>query len=239
MKAKICAYCSNPFDQAAGSRKRICCSRACAAQYSHKARGGNPWTAEEVEWLERRVGAVPFYELVKKYHSYCRRNGLPSRTDLAVQLKIKRIVKAEKVTRKCVYDNWTVKELAMQLGISEDRVRRWCSRGLPRRTASGSRLSAIRRSDLKQWMLDNPERCSDIEAYLLEAVLDDAKAVAQIKETPPALTGFPKAVYCLDTGKTYPSVRAAARDVFISRHALQGSLRRGGRSAGYRWRWVS
>ena len=48
-----------------------------------------------------------------------------------------------------------------------------------------------------------------------------------------------RSVYCVETGQTYPSGAAAARDLGVNRNAIYNSIRHGHRAGGRHWSWTN
>ena len=234
---QTCAYCGREFPKPL--RKRFCCDRSCAAKLARQRLGVAPWSEEEADYLRERSGSVPFPLLIRNFVAHGKNKGWPSRTKVAIEVKLKRLHRVENLQRKCTLDNWTMRELARCLGISHDRVRSWCrTGGLPCKKIARNQ-SAIRRVDLKRWLMEHPEKAADVERYLLEAVLDDNQVADFVLSHEPDTRGYSRPVICLDTGLRFSSAKAASRASYASPGCVAKACRTGGRAAGKRWAWAS
>ena len=234
---QACAYCGRDFPKPL--RKRLCCDRTCAAKLARVKLGIAPWSEVEIDYLRERCEAMPHNQIIYGFRRKAKDSGWPERSQAAVEMKLKRLRKAENLRRKCTLNNWTIRELARCLGISHDRVRSWCrTGGLPRRKIARNQ-SAISKADLKRWLMEHPGKAADVELYLLESVLDDPKAAAFIIDHEPDIRGYSRPVVCLDNGARFRSAREASRASYASPGCVSKACSTGGRAAGKRWAWAS
>jgi transcriptional regulator with XRE-family HTH domain len=182
---------------------------------------------------------MPHNQIIYGFRRKAKDSGWPERSQAAVEMKLKRLRKAENLRRKCTLNNWTIRELARCLGISHDRVRSWCRIGGLRCKKIAHNQSAVLRADLKRWLMDHPGKGADIERYLLEAVLDDKNAVDFILSHEPDTRGYSRPVICLDNGMRFSSAKAASRASYLSPGCVASACRTNGKAAGKRWAWAS
>jgi len=234
---QACAYCGREFTKPL--HKRLCCDRSCAAKLARVRLGITPWSDEENEYLTERSGSIPHPLLIRNFVAHGKNKGWPTRTKTAIEVKLKRLQRAENLQRKCTLNNWTIRELARCLDISHTRVRSWCRiGGLPSKKISHNQ-NAVSRVDLKRWLMEHPCKGADIKRYLLEAVLDDKNAVDFILSHEPDARGYSRPVICLDNGMRFNSAKAASRASYASPGCVAKACRTGGKAAGKRWAWAS
>jgi transcriptional regulator with XRE-family HTH domain len=197
-----------------------------------------PWTEVEIDYLRERCEAMPHNQIIYGFRRKAKDSGWPKRSHTAVEVRLKRLQRDENLQRKCTLNNWTIRELARCLGLSHTRVRSWCRiGGLPCRKIARNQ-NAVLRADLKRWLMDHPGKGADIERYLLEAVLDDKKAVDFILSHEPDARGYSRPVICLDNGMRFNSAKAASRASYASPGRVATACRTGGKAAGKRWAWA-
>lgn len=230
MKELTCTYCKKEFT---AQRLRECCNRTCSSRLAQVRRGLSPWELDAELWLEEKSGTLPFPVLCRRFNSMAKRKGWAARSKNALHVKLQRL----NLRKKCTEDNLTRRELARVLGINPDRVRAWTKAGLPWKKVARNQ-SAIRVEDLKQFLLTNPERATHVPIRELGWLIgeDAAEIVANAKHS---VRGYAKPVVCLDTGRTYPGVKAAARENFVVHSSITSAIERGGTCAGYRWAYFN
>ena len=225
---RTCAYeyCQKRFEC---TRPRECCSRSCASKVAQSRRGRPPWEPEAELWLEEKAGTLPFRTLCQRFNTRAKRNNWALRNENAIKVKLQRL----NLGKKCTVDNFTRRELARALGISPDRIRGWTRAGLPW-TKVARNQSAIRVTDLRAWLLENPQWATGISEQELGWIIgkDAAETIAQADHSD---RGYAKPVICLDTGEVFPSVKAASRAKYIDHRSISGAIRRNGKAAGLRW----
>lgn len=224
-----CTYCDRAFT---ASRRRKCCSHACAHAMRSISRGTAPWEKDADIWLELKAGTLPMPLLLAAFHRAQRRQGWHPRTDYAIENRMRTL----NLSRTCTENNIAKRELARVLGMNSMRPNGWIRRGLPCRVI-GSRRHCIRVRDLRQWLLENPHEAYNVDMFGLETMIgaDAARSIAAAEHQ---RRGFRRAVVCLDTGRRFDSLGAAARAYGVTHGAISKAIANGGRSAGYRWAWL-
>lgn len=227
----ICQYCDKEFET---PRRRKTCSPPCAKKLGHYSRGeSGAWHEDDKAFLERKAGEMLLPDLVKALNLYRRRHGRSPKSTRTVQ----RMVYRQGLEIRCTLDNLSMSELALQLGVSRNRVRTWRKQGLKARQIS-SRLTAIKCKDLAKFMREHPAIAVTINPEQLGLLIGTALAKRLYRTSPPADLKRIRPVVCVETGDRYPSVSSAASANFIHRTSITQAIQRCGRSAGYRWQYV-
>ena len=224
-----CGYCGVQFTAV---RRRKCCTRSCSAKLKHQ-RMGTDWHQDAELWLEKKAGTLPLVSLTRAYNQAAKINGWPSRSQNAIKIKLNRL----NLSRKCTENNITRYALARVLGVTSDKIRTWTRSGLPYRKMARNQ-TAIRVCDVREFLLNDPRRAYGVSEEGLAWLIGE-KDAAIICEAEHSRRGYRRPVINLDTGQVYPGIKAAARETYITHNSIAQAIRRGGRSAGYRWAYVN
>lgn len=229
---KNCAFCSKEFE---ATTKRLCCTRSCSAKMAIATKGKTTaWTEKEIDFLESNLGSLPFKKLVSQFRKEFKKN----RTHTAIEVKIHRLTTHSHLSRKCVDDNFTTRELARSLGLTHDRIRYFVRNNiLPYKRVSRNQI-AIKRSDAKKLVKQYPERFADVDRSNLLWLLESEKDVDFVLGFERHSRGFKRRVLCVTTGIVYSGVKEAARQNYVSHGCISQAISRGGKSAGKEWRWI-
>lgn len=201
---------------------------------------GIPWTPTELLWLEELAGNVPPPALPTRYNGLAVSNGYPRRTPEAIESRVRR----SQLTTSAI-GNWITTGLAAKLlgfsGASNNPINLWVERGYLKARRFGSGFSSptyIRRCDLRALARERPELFAGIEEPRLIQVLEDEALAAEIAQNHPRRKARPRPVRCVETGKVYPTVRAAARQIYVTPRAITWAIETGNRAAGRHWQEV-
>lgn len=185
------------------------------------------WSADEIEQLMQLGGDVPRPILDSQYNAWARRHGFPTRSRKAVLLKANR----HRISLRAVGSWLTTGGLAGILGLPPSTVESWLCRypDLPRRTFGRQLVRYVNRDQFKAWVLDHQHLLGGIQRARLVMLLGDGVLADRILERypnrPTGMEATAKAVRCLDDGRVWPSIRAAAQAVYVTHsglwHALQ------------------
>lgn len=223
-------YCRQPSRPKRGARKY--CSQRCSAIAQSIANGRHPWQESELALLEKLAGQVPFPDIVQRLQNLDRRRGWPIRTENAVETQMKRM----KLGFRCTLDNFTCIELARILNVGANRVRyTWKRRhGLPVRRIAQNQ-NAISLKEFRVWAANNPQCLAGIDRDCLLWVLDDPGLADYCSQLPVAGQGKSKRVRRLDTGEEYPTLREAAKAIYVAPNSLREALKYQRACAGICW----
>lgn len=196
------------------------------------------WTPAELSQLELFAGDLPRATAIRIYRSWATKNGMPRRSNQAIEGTIYRYGLSLRATGQWL----TLGGIAGQLGISHDCPQRWVHQGLLSSTRIGQtdrRVNYIRRADLVAFARAYPQALGGIEQSRLMMLLEDEELAEAIATDHPRRPWHRKTVRAVETGRTWPTVRAAAREVFVTRQAITYALRTGGTAAGWHWQEVA
>jgi hypothetical protein len=227
-----CEYCGKQFTT---SRKRRCCDRSCSGKLAQVAKGKLAWQPEELGLIDDLLGSYPIEVIAKRIQALDKKKGWPIRTVLAVEVKAKRLYPSVRP----VFNNFSLNEIANILGISRERTRLWTrTHGLPYVRRHTSCLS-IKQKDFQDWAYKHPKKLAGIEAERLNYLMDDWDFCEEVEQMPYAGEGIARPVKNLTTGQVFKSVYAAAKASYVVKGCITGAIKRGGKSAGCQWEYVS
>lgn len=165
------------------------------------------------------------------YNLWARAFGYPVRTRKALQKKASSL----RITDKSSGDWVSTGYVCAVLGVTLFTPRYWTDvKGVPCYRGVCNRRF-FRRSDLRKLAKQQPSLFAGISADKLFLLLEDRPLADGIAARFPRRAMDPKPVRAVETGRRYPSIRAAAEHVNVSHHSIQQAIRIGCRSAGYHW----
>jgi hypothetical protein len=195
------------------------------------------WGPAETDRLDYLAGNVPFPLIPAAYNQWAIRQGYQKRTANAIHQRARR----QRLTTRVFGDWLTTGVIAKTLGVASSMPRRWiCSEGLPATQLHHGawRPWYVRRSDLVALARRRPELFGGIEPGRLVQLLENERLADTIAAAHTRRANTPKRVHCVEMGRTFVSIRDAARTVFVSRQLIQIAIRTGARAAGYHWAWA-
>lgn len=195
------------------------------------------WTKAELSQLELLAGDLPRAMVISSYRSWAARNGHPRRSDTAIESATYRHGMSLRATGQWL----TLGSVAAMLGVTHDCPNRWVARGLLTTRRIGKRqqlVSYVRRRDLVAFARAHPQALGGIERGRLMMLLEDEALADAIAEGHTRRPWYRKPVRCVETGRVWPTVRAAAKEVFVTRQAITYALRTRGTAAGWHWEAV-
>jgi len=195
------------------------------------------WSQAEFNHLDTLAGNVPTVLLIRYYNSWAKRNGYPRRTKQAIECKLIR----HGISSEAIGDWLTTGHIAAVLGSSYDTPQRWITRGwLPAFKASRhNAFHYIRRADVIDLARRRPELFGGVVVEQLAGLLEDHELAERIAREFPHRIWRRRPVRCRETGKVYPSMKAAADANFLVRQSITYALQSGGTAAGFHWELVS
>lgn len=190
------------------------------------------WTAPETEMLLGLAGDVPSAMIPQLYNCWAHKNGFPSRSPNALRQRIEKL----HASTRAVGTWLTTGGIAKILEISSSTVEGWARyyKDMPRKRYGKHRTRKVNyfsRVELRRWAKKHMQLFGGIERSRLIMLLEDESLVDQIvAKYPRRCNGLiinSRAVRCVETGETWPSVRAAAAALFVSRESVARSIRTG------------
>ena len=176
------------------------------------------WSAEEVEFLQERVGSDEVRSVVKVFQKQW-----PDRGETAILLKIKRLG----LSRVPMDGGWNCTGLSALLGCNRDRVHDWVARGLLKTSRKkGNRNHRILEGDFQKFAKHHPEWLKDIPIDRLEILLSK-RSIEHIEAQPDRTRGVRFKVRSDRTGRIYESLRETEKEEFLSRACIAEILKTG------------
>jgi hypothetical protein len=188
------------------------------------------WTVEDVEMLSSLAGDIPWPLVPGRFNS-----SRPRRTATALRRKADELG----LLRRCTGAWLTSGALRSLMGVSYEQARRWILSGqLPaRRWGEGQAYPYwIRRQDLRAFARVRPELFGGLSEGQLVELLDSERLATEI-----AAMELPRprqcvAVECIETGRRYRSIKAAARAAYVTPQRMAVVLAHGTTANGRRYR---
>lgn len=197
------------------------------------------WTQSELDHLTQLVGDFHITKLTGYYNSWAVRNGYPRRTERAIKDRIQRLGLSRRPE-----GTWLVlMDVARILGRSPMTIRNWIKRGwIPDQYVQrpSPQMTLIHRNGMNHLARTQPEVLASCSLYSLLATLGSEPLAEQVHEQLQGQrwTSQHHAVQCVETGRRYPSIQAAARANFITPNTIRFAIKRGWKAADKHWRSI-
>jgi len=193
---------------------------------------GIPWTAEEDERLREMIGDLPRQLVWAEFRADARRHGWPMRTKKAIDIRAGKLG----LTFRCTGMYLTPTDVGEILGIAASIPMRWLQRydDLPRRRFG--KKWYVRRDELRRWA-SNPAHqrvFGGIDVDRLAMLVEDRDLAKLILQRHPT-RGTHRPVRCVETGRRYASISAAARANYLTFSAIWHALNEKRRAGGWTW----
>ena len=199
------------------------CSDSCRGKLGAKSK--RPWSKEELLIIHEYAETLPSAELIRNFNRINSENNRPLRTKLAIRSKVYELNYCLKPN--CCY--FTPGTLAKLLGIHHCVVFNWLKLGLRHRKNRQIRRSPIyiKVEDVRKFALLRPELFSGIKYANLFAALESETLAEKIANTYPKRLSYlcaAKPVRCLETGRTYKSIKHAGRAYRVASSTVARSI---------------
>jgi hypothetical protein len=199
------------------------------------------WSLEELAKLEATCGDRPWPLVVQAYNNWAAQSAYPRRTSLALERK----AQALGIFRRSEGHYITSGAISEILGLDRATPLRWIRRGLLPSWRNGEGRSYahyVSRAELRRLARENPAFFRRYE-YSRLVMLFDAPAVADlVYEVCPSnviVRGRKRPVECVETGRRYDSIKAAARAAYVTSSRLWSVLDTNETANGLHWRSVT
>lgn len=175
--------------------------------------------------LMQLVGDIPRCRIHSAYNGWASHHGYPSRTRRALHVKAQKLG----LSLRTVGAWLTNKAIADILEIPKTVVESWANRypDYPKRKVDQRMTQGYtKRSELVNWAKIHPHLFGGIDRGRLVMLLENedlADFIAEQYPHRPAATP----VKDLDTGKVWPSIRAAARELYVTDSAVHNAVTHG------------
>ena len=198
--------------------------------------GGKVWSSEELDTLSLLAGDVPWPALPQTYCNTVAQHGYPRRTATALRRKC-----CDLGLQRAAIGRWVNAGLICKLmGVSYEAVQTLMRSGLLPGTRFGDTRGHryyFKRTDLRRLAGTHPHLFGGLDCAALTHLFDEPRLAKRI-----AGLGLPRIqqrrpVLCVETGKVYPSLSAAARAVYVTTKCISTALDDPTKtSASYTWR---
>lgn len=186
--------------------------------------------------LAEMAGDTPWPQACRAYRMWAKKHGLPERSPSSL---IRRC-EIKKISRVTVGKVITTGLICQLLGVSHETVRRWLLAGyLPykRYGTSGGHKHYVLRSDLRRMARERPHLFGGQSVGTLTQLLENEELAEEIVAMELPSPRQAKPVVCVETGRRYHSIEAAAKAVYVTPQRLQLVVKDARRTAaGYHWR---
>ena len=190
------------------------------------------WTPEDLEVLSELAGELPWQLVVRRFNQ--RR---PPRTPMAMQRKAEQLGLSMQPQGEFI----SIGDIRTFTGYSYEKIYNWIKIGLPAVARSDAKNSPrfVSRRQLRRFAVKYPEQFGGIGQSELTQLFDSEIAASRItKMQLPRLTKS-YVIECVETGRRYPSIAAAAREVFTHKKNIWNSVTHGTAACGLHYRRVS
>ena len=188
--------------------------------------GGVRWQPDEIAYLEKLVGDVPFPVLLRRMQLAAKVNHWPPRTKRAIEMRLQRS------GHYCNgrYGHWvTTGAVGTMLGCSGTRVEAWLRRARIREILEPMQLGHVRYVERKAWRRlarEMPRVLGGFSADALFLLLEDRELAEEVASKHPVPMGDWR-IRCVENGRVWPSCSAAARELHVSQAAITLAIRQG------------
>lgn len=192
-----------------------------------------PWTPQQSSLLQTVVGEYPWPMLPGRYNRQARVHGWPVRTPMALRRQCERL----HLSRRAVGEWVTAGFIRALLGISYEAVKRWVRYGwLPAFECKS--IYYVRRFELRRLAHMKPHLFGGQDRSTLVQLFDSERLADQIVAMELPRPRQCKPVICIETGKRYESIGAAARAAYVAASRLQRVIGTHKTAAGFTWRFA-
>ncbi len=196
------------------------------------------WTPEELAKLELVCGDRPWPLVVQTYNTWARESNYPERSSLALERKSQKLGIYRKTEGLWI----TIGAVSRILELDRATPLRWVRRGLINSWRNGESRSYphyVRRTDFRKLARQNPCFFRPFRREQLVMLFDSEEVADYVLEhcpTPHVVPGRERPVVCVETGKKYDSIKAAAKAVFVVPPRVWAVLDTHKTAGGYHWR---
>lgn len=202
--------------------------------------GYKHWTEAELDYLLSIAGDFHLEEVCKYYNRWAAVNGRQARTERGIRNKLMKSHVSIRPEGAWV----TLMDAARALKRSNNTIRAWIDKSwidqkFVRRPTPRSTI--IRRKAFDILAQEKPGLFAGCSMESLLSVFNSEVIAEKIHELvgTKICSTHPKPVECLETGKKYPSVDAAAKDQYISANSIRRSIKLGTTTSVGTWKAVS
>jgi hypothetical protein len=208
---------------------------------------GTYWTQPETDKLLELAGDLPWPILCKRYNAWAKATGYTARNSNALTIHLNRNGGSRVPVGQWITTGAIHKILGVSKNVPAKWIRKWPEILKPVTPGSNFRGRIyIRRDYLLLFARQHPEQFGGIPIPNLLMLLENEPLAQSIAEAypyrPDGIASYrrpPRPVRCVETGETFPSILAASRAVYVTKHAIWAALQRSAPSAGFHWEYAS
>ena len=235
---RTCSVCGASFDIKIKRSGRPSTRKTCSQKCSVANRPvSTEWSEADLEFLNRHIESLPIQRLVRAFNLWAASNNRPQRTKHAIEHKIKRLG----FSTKPQIEYYSFPHLSQLLGISAYTVAGWkelAENPLQTYQHDGKKkaFNYVSLEDFKRFAQNHPECLGGANEIGLQLLLEDSKKAKEILRKYPkrnSALNSPKRVRCIETRKIYPSLSAAAKDVYVVRQGISKAIQKGHAANGF------
>lgn len=182
------------------------------------------WSPEEIEFLERLAGDVPFPELVRRMQLRAVQARWPRRSEKAIQERLQRTGQQASARCGAVLTTGGAAEL---LGCPATRVEAWLRRQRVREILQPQVVNGCRYIERRAWRRlarERPQVLGGFAADRLFLLLEDRELADAVATAWPRPLGDWR-VRCVETGRIYGSCAAAAAEHHVTQACISLAIR--------------
>jgi hypothetical protein len=182
------------------------------------------WSRAESDYLEFRVGDVPFPELAANFRRHAQQQGWPHRSDKAITMRLKRM--GQKGRARCGA-TVTTGGVAAILGCPATRVEAWLRRPAILAILQPRWVGSFRYFERSAWVQlarEHPQVFGGFEADVLFMLLEDRELADSIAARYSRNLGDWR-VRCVETGRIYSSCGAVAKEHHVTQACVSLAVR--------------
>jgi len=211
----ICQWCDTQFTN---DRFRLFCEHKCKVEY-YRSIDRHLWTKEEEDLISDFIGQYPTAVIVRKVRYQLK--DIPANR---IKMKVEELAREQNVYISSRVDNCNIAEWSRILGVGELRIHRWLKKGLKSRRSGKEHM--ITYGSMRRYASENPSDFHSIPRDTLKRLFPNPshdKYVNAILEAKPSKAPT-RPVRCLNTGKVYPSLTSAEKDLAICRDTIKRGI---------------
>lgn len=189
------------------------------------------YSKEETDKIHELAEDMPFTLLVREYQRWAKEAGYPARSRHALRGRIQRLGYSFRS-----YGKWLDVMTAAELWqVTGETVRYWTRRGDLSCHHEGFKVY-VSRHGLKKLARARPYLFHGIPYDNLLALLDSEKLAQRLSAVKiKKISGRRSRVRCVETGRVFPSVKAAADSIFVTRQSIGHAIWGNRTCQGFHW----
>ena len=214
----LCQQCDKRFTN---DRFKLFCSHECKVEY-YRSIGRHLWTKEEEDLISDLIGQYPTAAIVRRV-----KRQIKDVSANRIKMKVEELAREQNVYISDRVENCSIAEWARILSVGELRIHRWLKKGLKSRRSGKEHM--ITYSSMRRYASEHPSDFHSIPRDNLKRLFSEPshdKYVNAILAAKPSKAPV-RPVQCLNTGKVYPSLTSAEKELAVSRDTIKRAIASG------------